>query len=407
MRRVKLLLPMLLLALAPLGHAQIYADVSTSMGAFTIQLNYTAAPQTVANFITLAEGTKAWVDETTGAIHTNEPFYNGITFHRVIKDFMSQTGSRKGDGSDGPGYTFRDELNGLTHSGPHVVSMANGGPNTNGSQFFITDVATPSLNGIHTVFGTISSGGAVVDAINNVATTNEKPNTPVTIQSIAIRREGTAAQAFNEHAQNLPVVSATTGRMNVVRNVSNTWALNPSISVGDIFRAFRSATLGSTWSELPSSRLHVGIGTALLTPVAVNAPLDTPTAASAFYHLSVAHHPGSVTPSHLSNRTVRMPLSGGVLNFTFTAAGNAGTTTYTPTSGSPLSSPFTLLGFKSGGHDLYFIADSPQLTPRYFLPKIGCDSATNSTISGRHSTQYYDTFFGWQPFESGACTISR
>src|SRR5690606_30528949 len=97
------------------------------------------APQTVANFIGLAEGSRAWIDPATGAVMNGEPFYDGITFHRVIEGFMNQAGSRNGLGTDGPGYTFRDETdNGLDHSQPYVLSMANSGPNTNGSQFFVT-----------------------------------------------------------------------------------------------------------------------------------------------------------------------------------------------------------------------------------------------------------------------------
>jgi len=199
--------------------AQIYADVSTSMGDFTMELEYTKAPQTVANFIRLAEGTAPWVDHTTGAIK-QEPYYNGVTFHRVIGGFMSQTGSRKGDGTDGPGYQFKDEFSSLTHTGPYVVSLANSGPNTNGAQFFITASSQSGLNNVHSVFGKVilydapgdgttdsSVGRQVCNAINGVATnSDDKPLTDVVINSITIRRVGAAAQIFDVNAQGIPEV---------------------------------------------------------------------------------------------------------------------------------------------------------------------------------------------------------
>jgi peptidyl-prolyl cis-trans isomerase A (cyclophilin A) len=121
----------------------LFADFSTSLGDFTVELDYEAAPMTVANFIGLAEGSRPWVDPRSGRIRENTPFYNGLTFHRVIAGFMNQGGCPLGNGSGRPGYRFRDEVdNGLVHV-PYVISMANSGSHTNGSQFFIT-VGTPS-----------------------------------------------------------------------------------------------------------------------------------------------------------------------------------------------------------------------------------------------------------------------
>jgi peptidyl-prolyl cis-trans isomerase A (cyclophilin A) len=193
--------------------AQIYADVETSMGDFTIQLHYDLAPRTVANFIRLAEGSVPWVESRTGQV-VQKPYYEGVIFHRVISGFMNQTGSRKGDGSDGPGYQFQDEFSVLTHTGPYVVSMANSGPNTNGGQIFITVSTQSQLNNKHSVFGAViddSVGQEVCDAINAVATgAGDKPLVDVVIEKIAIRREDTAAENFDEHAQGLPDVSAPT-----------------------------------------------------------------------------------------------------------------------------------------------------------------------------------------------------
>jgi peptidyl-prolyl cis-trans isomerase B (cyclophilin B) len=126
------------------------ATIYTDRGAIELQLHADKAPITVNNFVFLAR----------------EGFYNGVTFHRVIADFMIQTGDPTGTGRGGPGYQFRDEIHpSLRHDGPGVLSMANAGPNTNGSQFFITHVATPWLDGKHTVFGRVIKGQEVVDAI--------------------------------------------------------------------------------------------------------------------------------------------------------------------------------------------------------------------------------------------------
>lgn len=121
----------------------LFAIFQTNRGSFTAQLDYEKAPSTVANFIGLVEGTRGWLDAQTGALR-REPFYNGITFHRVISGFMIQGGSPNGQGTDGPGYSFGDEFHpALRHDAAGILSMANSGANTNGSQFFITLAPTP------------------------------------------------------------------------------------------------------------------------------------------------------------------------------------------------------------------------------------------------------------------------
>lgn len=184
----------------------LYAVLHTSMGSVTAQLYYAEAPMTVANFVGLAEGTRAWMDDETGAVH-EKPFYDGVIFHRVISGFMIQTGSRNQLGTDGPGYRFPDEIpNGLQHDAAGTLSMANSGLDANGSQFFITVTNTWWLDGVHTVFGHVIDGQAVVQSINSVDTDEEdRPLDDVMIESIDIVRIGTDAEAF-DGADLLPVV---------------------------------------------------------------------------------------------------------------------------------------------------------------------------------------------------------
>jgi cyclophilin family peptidyl-prolyl cis-trans isomerase len=187
----------------------IYADFETSLGSFTCRLEYTLAPMAVANFIGLATGERAWLDPLTGAVQT-KPFYNGLSFHRVIRNFMNQGGSPNGEGTDGPGYAFPDEFTSeLRHDGPGVLSMANSGPSSNGAQFFVTAAATPWLNDLHTIFGRVISGLEVVTAINQVETDDDdRPKTPVVLTRVTIRRVGPEAEAFDITAHRLPVVAA-------------------------------------------------------------------------------------------------------------------------------------------------------------------------------------------------------
>jgi peptidyl-prolyl cis-trans isomerase A (cyclophilin A) len=144
---------------------QTYATLKTSEGDIRVRLFPDSAPKTVANFVGLATGGRAWRDPRTGA-ERHDPLYNGTVFHRVIPQFMIQGGDPLGTGTGGPGYQFEDEVGGPHRfDRPGLLAMANAGPNTNGSQFFITQVPTPWLDGKHTIFGEVVEGMDVVDAI--------------------------------------------------------------------------------------------------------------------------------------------------------------------------------------------------------------------------------------------------
>jgi peptidyl-prolyl cis-trans isomerase A (cyclophilin A) len=166
------------------------AHFTTSEGNFTVRLFDEDVPNTVANFVGLAEGTKEFT-EPQGGQKVKRPFFDGLIFHRVIDGFMIQGGDPLGTGTGGPGYKFADEFSPkLRHTKAGILSMANAGPNTNGSQFFITLAATPWLDNKHSVFGEVVEGMDVVQKIGNTPTSkpHDKPVKPITIQSVKISR---------------------------------------------------------------------------------------------------------------------------------------------------------------------------------------------------------------------------
>jgi peptidyl-prolyl cis-trans isomerase A (cyclophilin A) len=166
-----------------------YAVFETSQGNIVCRLFEKEAPQTVANFVGLAEGTKEFADAKTNQ-KAKRPFFDGLAFHRVIPDFMIQGGCPLGTGTGGPGYKFADEFHpSLRHSSPGKLSMANSGPNTNGSQFFITVAATPWLDRRHTIFGEVVEGQDVADKISKLPRdSQDRPRTPVVLQHLRIER---------------------------------------------------------------------------------------------------------------------------------------------------------------------------------------------------------------------------
>jgi cyclophilin family peptidyl-prolyl cis-trans isomerase len=316
------------------------------MGSFTCRLEYAKSPKATANFISLATGARAWLDVPTGRVRTNA-FYNGLTFHRVIQGFMIQGGSPNGLGTDGPGYVLTDELDpSLQFSGPGVLAMANSGPNSSGSQFFLTVTNTPWLNGSYTIFGEVVGGQGVVTAINQVATdANNKPLTNVVIQSIRIRRVGTNAQAFDINQQNLPLVAAVPlgirgGSGQITLLFTNNLYADNRLSMSTNLVSWSSTLLGVDITPPPTN--------------SVPRPTDAP---SQFFTLAQVQYPSSTfAPRTLSSRNLTLLFNGGLgtIAIGFDTVGGG---TYTYSGGSP----GTVTGY-SWTQDIY----RGNLWPIYF-----------------------------------------
>ncbi len=298
----------------------IYAEFNTSMGSFTCRLDYVLAPKTCANFIGLATGQRAWLDLPGGVVKSN-PFYDGTTFHRVIAGFMNQGGSRNAMGTDGPGYQFVDEFNPtLRHSGFGVLSMANSGPDSNGSQYFITVSSQPQLDDVHSVFGSLYGGSNVVYAINHVVTDgNNKPLTNVTVNSVAIRRIGPAAAGFDIHTNSLP------GMTNLSTRIAQTGA-NVSLT-------FSNRVNSETWAY-SSTNLTTWSGTSLgveTVTLPTNSIYRNATKPGEFFRLVQAQYPPSLfVPRSVVNKTLTLVFAAGngTIVYSFDGTG-AGTYTWT------------------------------------------------------------------------------
>jgi peptidyl-prolyl cis-trans isomerase A (cyclophilin A) len=179
------------------GTGQLYARFVTSLGNIVIRLEEERAPKTVKNFVGLATGNQEWTHPRTGQLQKGARYYDGTAFHRVIPNFMIQGGDPLGQGTGGPGYRFEDEFHPeLRHQGPGVLSMANSGPGTNGSQFFITEGPTAHLDNRHSVFGQAVAGNDVVKKIARVpADARNKPAQEVVLQRVEIFRSDSVPTA--------------------------------------------------------------------------------------------------------------------------------------------------------------------------------------------------------------------
>lgn len=403
------------LALQGIAGGQIFADFETSMGPFTCELSHEAAPQAVANFIGLAEGSRPWIDLKSGGVETGKPFYNGVTFHRVIGGFMNQSGSRNGLGTDGPGYRFRDETaNGLTHTGPGILSMANSGPNSNGAQFFVTVASANHLDGKHTVFGKVTAGMDVVNAINGVPKVAVDPPaqpsvpvTPIILNSVTIRRVGAAAEAFDIHAQDLPLCRAGSGRLRVERGSKAEFVFDEPQPAGSMVPVFRSPDLKS-WVKL-TERFQ---GTGASGPHTIK--LDNAPLAKAFYQIPLVTYPDAMAPAGPGGVTLDLEWGNAdakeTLKIAINEAGNGGTVEYSAYDG---PRTITAVGYTPGANydpdqwQAEWIIESsggpPSLRPLGILTYY--EAKTETHVSGTFDLYLWD--FGWQYFTSGVFSHNR
>lgn len=359
----------------------IFADFTTSKGNFTCVLDYTNAPKAVANFIGLATGQRAWLDLPTGQVRTNR-FYDGLTFHRVIAGFMIQGGSPNGQGTDGPGYVFPDEFTpALRFTGTGVLAMANSGPKSNGSQYFVTVAPTPWLNDVHTIFGWVVSGTNVVAAISQVATNaNSKPLTDVVVQTVGIRRVGAAAQNFDPNAQGVPVVHP--GSL-AIANGPNQVALTYTNHAYLDSRIYASSNLVNWSANL------LGIEGVTPTGNQVYAAKNLP---AGFYSLAQIQYASSTfAPKTLANRTLTMTFSGaGPMTIVFNAT-SGGTYTYPP------YSPGTITGYNWSqepyrGYGLFYFSA--------FYPVSSKLDFTSNTTGNCSATVWQSGVPGTPPYSS-------
>ncbi len=367
------------------------------MGSFTCELKQVESPKAVANFIGLAEGSRTWIDPATGAVRSGIPYYDGLTFHRVISGFMNQSGSRNGLGTDGPGYQFRDEVtNGLTHSGPGILSMANSGKHTNGAQFFITAVATPHLDGLHTVFGQVTTGQDVIDEINAVPTgANDKPLTPVVIQSVSIRRVGEEEEAFDIHAQGLPVCKELPGRLSVAgAGAEAGFQLGEPSAPGSVLLAFRSTDL-IAWSRLPSVYQAPG------SPAPMAITLESGAGDRGFFHLSETNYSDAIGPDNTIGHDLTASWSVHTIRFQIDGTGKGGTGVYSRAPGeSFVITNATLL--EQGPYRTTWRIDTNQYRP--FRVSAILDGKSGNTITGRHEI-FQAGDFTWNSLGKGPITL--
>ncbi len=380
--------------LAGTADAALFANFQTSRGTVVIDLQYTKAPQTVANFITLAQGTRSWVDPVSGAVKTT-PFYNGTVIHRTENTStfkIAQGGTRTGNGTEGPGYSFRDEFHAtLTHV-PYVFSMANSGPNTNGSQFFFTgNVSISSLNNVHTVFGLVSdpASRAVIDAMLSAGAG------ATTVTGITFSRTDAPALAFNEFSQSLPVASSLAGRLDVIRNLAANFLLDSPFPGGSTLQVYRSTNL-QTWTKTAEAYLGpLVLGESTIT-------VDDASLPKAFYNLPLVNYPDALGPESTANRTLVVGLDGTqTFTFQFNASGTGGAAVYSanPT----VITPITGVIYQPAAHRATWTISTAAYVPLRFKGALNSSNATQ--ILGTNTSESWNGF--WSSLSNGSLSLTK
>lgn len=397
-RPVKALL-FLLIAPAAATHAALIAHVATDRGTIVVELQHESAPQAVANFMTLAQGSRNRVDPRTGAV-TNAPLYIGEKFFRTANSAsfkFAQTGSGTGTNAGGTGFTFRDEFTTAVRHTGYTLSSANAGPNTNGGQIFFTgNVTIPQYDDVHSIIGLVPSPAsrAVVDAIINAG------DNATTITAITFERSDPAAVAFDEHAQGLPSVSAVEGSISVIPGTSVNFTPKSPLSPGNQLRAFRSANL-STWTEL-SPRFVGNQSQPLASSVIDNASLP-----KAFYRLSSISYPDDLTRSSTASATFVAELPGITLTYRFDASGSAGNVTASVPGNPDETGPFILTTKSVSPYKVVLTTDNgTTVNPRHLRYTAHSDDFPPGQSSGRLGVEYLNFIF-WQALTAGTHTLSQ
>ena len=370
------------------GTNGIFAEFNTSMGSYTCVLYYAQAPKAVANLIGLATGQRAWLDLPSGVVKTN-PFYNGIIFHRVIANFVNQAGSPNGQGTDGPGYVFVDEItNTLQFDKFGVLAMAKTvDPDSNGAQFFVTTSnSLPGLNNIYTIFGQLYGGSNVVYAINHVATdANDKPLVNVVINTIKIVTNGSAATAFNIQAQGLPLVTNLNLRIaKVATNVSLTYS-NRLYAEN---RIYSSSNLSNWTPNL--------LGMDNSPPLVTSNVQSIASSAQFFRGAQIQYSASTGPPRSWNGKTLTLVYTSGVSGTNVIVFNSSGGGTYYYAA-NPVG---TILGYSWNQAQLPF---NGSFVPLYFsaLPDHAFSMHWKNGTSGTFGGYYYSPFY---PF--GATPIS-
>lgn len=293
---------------------------AASVGEFTCRLEFQKVPRTVASFVGLAEGSHSWLDLIGNRV-ASRPFFDGLSFHRVVAGFVIQGGSPNGQGTDGPGYTFPDEFDPtLRHSKAGILSMANSGLNSNGSQFFVTLAPTPHLDDLHNVFGEVVEGMNVVTSVQQGDL----------MERVVITRIGPAATAFDVQAHKVPV---TTGAPVTLRAISGGFEL-------EYERAANSESFLLTSDDLAGWRLlaEEGWQGPVATPLRLDITAATTGKPAGFFQLVRVQYPDPVySPPSPAGRRVTLTDGGGfTLTFSYT---NASSGTYLFTQGATTSGP--------------------------------------------------------------------
>lgn len=299
--------------------AELLATFETSRGNIVASLQYQTAPDAVANFIGLAEGTRAWIDEEAGGVVRKSRYYDGSVIHRVVNDAnfkFAQAGSRNATSTDSPGYTFKDEFSTEQLHTPYVLSMANSGPHTNRAQFFFTgSLPQPSFDFVHTIFGRVIDPASrnLVDQMIAAG-----PGETL-IHRITFQRTDPVAQAFDEHARALPVCSGSKGSLHVKRGVESVWKLDQPQPPGTLIGAFGSTDLRS-WT--PILRYYQGAEGQGFSGFR----FDNASRPKAFYQIPLVTYPNHLSPTSLSMRNLLVTWDNGAngLYVEFDGTGSGG-----------------------------------------------------------------------------------